>query len=38
MKMNISQIPEPYLTVIKILLMGLTFGLAANIARMINNL
>ena len=28
-----SEIPEPYLTVIKLLLMGFIFGLAPNLAR-----
>ena len=33
--MNISGIPEPYLTVIKIVLISFIFGSAANLARYI---
>lgn len=33
--MNISNIPEPYLTAIKIVLIGFIFGSSANIARYI---
>ena len=36
--MTISDIPEPYLTVIKIVLIGFIFGSAANLARYIYNL
>jgi len=36
--MIISDIPEPYLTVIKLVLIGFIFGSAANLSRYIYNL
>ena len=36
--MGISNIPEPYLTVIKIVLIGFIFCSAANLAKYIYNL
>ena len=36
--MNIYDIPEPYLTVIKIVLIGFIFGSAGNLAKYIYNL
>ena len=36
--MSISDIPEPYLTVIKIVLISFIFGSAANLSRYIYNL
>ena len=36
--MTISDIPEPYLTVIKTILIGFIFGSSANLARYIYNL
>ena len=33
--MGISDIPEPYLTVVKIVLIGFIFGSAGNLARYI---
>jgi hypothetical protein len=36
--MNISDIPELYQTIIKLVLMGFIFGSAANLARYIYNL
>lgn len=36
--MNISDIPEPYLTIIKIVLMGFIFGSSANLAKYIYHL
>lgn len=35
--MNISDIPEPYLTTIKIVLIGFIFGSSANLAKYIYN-
>ncbi len=36
--MNISEIPEPYITIIKIVLIGFIFGSSANLAKYIYNL
>ena len=36
--MNISDIPEPYLTVVKIVLISFIFGSSANLAKYIYNL
>ena len=36
--MNISDIPEPYLIMIKIVLISFIFGSSANLARYIYNL
>ena len=36
--MNISDIPKPYLTMIKIVLIGFIFGSSANLAKYIYNL
>lgn len=36
--MNLSEIPEPYLTVIKMVLISFIFGSAANLSRYIYHL
>lgn len=36
MNFNFNEIPEPYLTALRIILSGLTMGIAARIVKLIN--